>query len=287
MRHAQSKNTPIRQTPIMEQEKPKTVSDYRQWLAKHHKVKLTTADRNYYESVLTKVRSSFVASVFWKNLAIELPEWNAEYLTRSGYHLVRNNDAPQVELKPYDSYILKTFRKNVIDNKGWPEAPEDGWCFPNQGFSRIHDLVRTLIEVKYLDGVQFIISKMVKLAEKSELAPPVVSFEAREEGYYAAHLNISETYEVPKPDWDTVKLPFVIEVQVTTQLQEVIRKLLHKYYEQRRKAIQEDDTKWQWNYRSDEFAANYLGHILHYVEGMIAELKGKAQMEEEDETRLS
>ena len=32
---------------------------------------------------------------------------------------------------------------------------------------------------------------------------------------------------------------------------------------------------WQWNYKSDEFAANYLGHILHYVEGMIIEIRDK------------
>ncbi len=61
---------------------------------------------------------------------------------------------------------------------------------------------------------------------------------------------------------------------MTTQLQEVIRRLLHTYYEDKRQSKKEQ-TKWQWNYNSDEFSANYLGHILHYVEGMIMEVREK------------
>lgn len=33
------------------------------------------------------------------------------------------------------------------------------------------------------------------------------------------------------------------------------------------------DIKWQWDYESDEFIPNYLGHILHYIEGMIMEVR--------------
>jgi hypothetical protein len=54
---------------------------------------------------------------------------------------------------------------------------------------------------------------------------------------------------------------------------------LHKYYEERRKRIKEENIKWQWNYKSDEFTVNYLGHILHYVEGMIMEVR-ETQKEE-------
>jgi hypothetical protein len=55
--------------------------------------------------------------------------------------------------------------------------------------------------------------------------------------------------------------------------------LLHKYYEERRKKIGAEDVKWQWNYKTDEFVANYLGHILHYVEGMIMEIRDKQKEE--------
>lgn len=71
----------------------------------------------------------------------------------------------------------------------------------------------------------------------------------------------------------------MIEIQITTQLQEVIRSLLHKYYEDRRKGVEAEGTKWQWDYKSDEFVANYLGHILHYVEGMIMDIREKQRKE--------
>jgi hypothetical protein len=75
--------------------------------------------------------------------------------------------------------------------------------------------------------------------------------------------------------WDTQKVIVSVEIQITTQLQEVIRLLLHKYYSEKRKKGSIDKVKWQWNSSSEEFVANYLGHILHYVEGMILEIREK------------
>ena len=118
------------------------------------------------------------------------------------------------------------------------------------------------------------IDKIKFICEQQSL-PCQIFFEAREEGYYAAHLYTKQKFEIPKVTWDTEKVEISIEIQITTQLQEVIRKLLHKYYEERRKKVKKEDVKWQWNYKSDEFIANYLGHILHYIEGMIMEIRGK------------
>jgi hypothetical protein len=134
--------------------------------------------------------------------------------------------------------------------------------------------------VKYLDGVQFILDEINSLCEQNDLNHNIF-LEAREEGYYAAHLYVQREFEIPRIDWDTDKVDISIEIQVTTQLQDVIRKLLHKHYEERRKQVMGDDMKWQWDYKSDEFAANYLGHILHYVEGMIVEIREKQKKEEQ------
>ena len=46
-------------------------------------------------------------------------------------------------------------------------------------------------------------------------------------------------------------------------------------YEKKRIMDKKPKFKWQWDYTSDEFAANYLGHILHYVEGMIIDIREK------------
>jgi hypothetical protein len=95
------------------------------------------------------------------------------------------------------------------------------------------------------------------------------------EGYYAVHLYFTDEYEIPRIDWDTEKCKISFEIQITTQLQEVIKNLLHKYYERRRIEFEPTDQKWQWDFRSLEFSTNYLGHILHYVEGMIVDIREK------------
>ena len=124
--------------------------------------------------------------------------------------------------------------------------------------------------MKYLDGVEFLIGKIKKFNEGYNF--DFTSFlEAREDGYYAAHIYIKQSFEIPKISWDTERIITCFEIQITTQLQEVIRKLLHKFYEEKRqksKSKERASTKWQWDYKSDEFSAAYLGHILHYVEGM-------------------
>ena len=180
---------------------------------------------------------------------------------------------PVIVIKPFASLVLKTYRKNILDNKNWPTEPQEGWILPTNWFTRINDIVRTLIEVKYLDGVGFMIEKIKSQCELSHISCNVF-LEAREEGYYAAHLYLKQNFEIPRENWDTEKVDVSIELQITTQLQEVIRTVLHDYYENRRQKPK-DEVKWQWEYQSNEFAVRYLGHILHYVEGMIVDIRDK------------
>jgi hypothetical protein len=94
-------------------------------------------------------------------------------------------------------------------------------------------------------------------------------------GYYAVHLYTKDEFEITGPNWKTQRVICQVEIQITTQLQELIRTLLHKHYERRRLLSHKLDDIWQWNYKSDEFSTNYLGHILHYLEGMIMEIREK------------
>ena len=63
-----------------------------------------------------------------------------------------------------------------------------------------------------------------------------------------------------------------MELQITTQLQNSIRALVHKHYESRRDQSTPSQD-WKWDHTSNEFATNYLGHILHYLEGMIVDIR--------------
>ena len=262
----------------MTNKKPKDINEYKKWLKEKHGFEISDRTQTYYESVTSKIKLDLEKSDFWIQLTKNLREYDSEYLAKTGYHLLTPIRKPELYIKPFDSFLLKTFRKNILENKLWPDEPEGSWILPNNWHSRINDIARTLFEVKYLDGVEFMISKIKSICEERNTECKVF-FEATEEGYYAAHLYMRQELEVPKVTWDTERINVSIEIQITTQLQEVIRKLLHKYYEAKRKRLEKEDIKWQWNYESDEFVANYLGHILHYVEGMIMEIRKKQKEE--------
>lgn len=262
----------------MNNKKPQNIDEYKKWLNEKHGIEISDRTQTYYESVTSKIKRDLEESDFWIQLAKNLREYDGEYLVKTGYPLLIPAFKAELYIKPFDSFLLKTFRKNILENKRWPDEPQGGWIFPNNWYTKINDIIRTLLIVKYLDGVEFMIDKIKSLCEQRSIDCRVF-LEASEEGYYAAHLYTKQEFEIPRVTWDTERIDVSVEIQITTQLQEVIRKLLHKYYEDRRKGIGEEDIKWQWNYKSDEFVANYLGHILHYVEGMIMEIREKQKEE--------
>lgn len=255
-------------------EKPADVERYLAWWKKTMRVDLMAQPRIHYETVVAKLRADFSASQFWTTVGTALTEIDSRYRVIDNYALLMDPAPPPLVIKPYASVLAKALRRNVFANGAWPEPPADGWISPDNWFTRMPDLVRTTFTVKYLDGVEFLAEALRALAGEHGLAVRL-DFEARPEGYYAGHLVLSGEYEIPRVNWDTERIAAQFELQITTQLQEVIRKLLHRYYEKRRQALQAPDRPWQWDYDSDEFVANYLGHILHYVEGMIMDVRRK------------
>lgn len=255
--------------------KPDSISTYVDWLQTEHNINVTS-EKNYYKQSVISAKLDFEKSVFWITLNEKLAEYDQEYLLKTNYNLISPTKKIKLLVKPFDSILNKSYRKNVLENKLWPNPPENGWILPENWFSSINDTLRTLFVVKYFDGVKFLSEKILSICVELNM-PCIVDFEAREEGYYAAHINTKSSLEIPKRNWDTKKVNFSIELQVTTQVQEVIRKLLHKYYDKKRIESSEPSFKWQWDHKCDEFAANYLGHILHYVEGMILEIRDKQE----------
>lgn len=245
------------------------------WLKENHQFKNPQKYQIHYKYVSSLIKEEFEESILWKNLCTQLNEYNDEYRSLNGYHLLLNqNQRPEIVLKPYDSFVDKTFRKNILNNKNWPNPPQSGWILPIKWYSQINDIIRTCIVVKYLDGVKFLTDKIKGFCDDSEKNCRIF-YEAREEGYYASHLYLKNSFEIPDIKFDTIFLEISIEIQITTQLQELIRSLLHRYYEERRKYNIQKKEKWQWDYESDEFYASYLGHILHFLEGLIVNIREK------------
>lgn len=257
-------------------DKPLNTIEYIRWLKIRHGVEITDKVRNHYESVTAKMKTEFENSPFWQQLVSNLREYHDEYSIETGYPLLHYPTPPTLDRKVWDSFLDKTCRKNAIENPNWPKAPPGGWILPANWYSRIDDILRTIIVVKYLDGVDFLVKKTHSLCEENNNRYFHCDYEAKEEGYYAVHMYMTEEFEIPRIDWDTERVSTMIEIQITTQIQEVIRQLLHKYYEEKRGKISPtSELVWQWDYRSDEFITNYLGHILHYMEGMIMEIRDR------------
>lgn len=252
--------------------KPETVAAYLEWLQSEHKVNRNFLSRHYYDSVSSAVQRSIDASAFWQSLVSDFSRIHQEYQLDSEYSLFISNSLPQLLIKPHRSFIEKTYRTNVVHNEEWDSSPRHGWLLPGNWFTKVHDVVRTQFVVKYLDGVDFLVNSIQEITHKYGMTYSV-DYEAKEEGYYAAHAYTEFICEVPDVDWDTRIITVSLEIQITTQLQDVIRTLLHKHYEDRRMKSSDSSVKWQWDYTSDEFSTNYLGHILHYVEGMIMEIR--------------
>ena len=220
----------------MNREKPKNPEEYKEWLEREHEIEISNQTAMRYESVTTKIKRDFENSDCWGALTDNLTEFDSQYYSQKRYHLLLTDAKPELYIKPFESFLSKTMRINILQNQNWPYEPEGGWILPNNWYSQIKDIIRTLVVVKYLDGVEFMVEKIHSLYEQHGL-PCIPSYEAKEEGYYAAHLNTKREFEVPGPIWDTERISVSIEIQITTQLQEVIRKLLHKFYEERRERI--------------------------------------------------
>ena len=246
---------------------------YKEWHEKTLDEELDSKEASYGD--LTTILHNSVIKEFdvWKDFCASYSGINQDFLLKKNGELFTNSAPPIVHIKPYNSVLTKLLRVNKLNNKCFPEMPNDGWVKFDSCCSRFKDIFRTTIVVKYIDGVEYVVDELNKMCEHSpSVLKRCCDFEAREEGYYAAHfcIQIKTSEYICKLGVSSVWL----EVQITTQLQDVIKKLLHKHYEKNRlDANKEDNKNWKWDFASKEFSVNYLGHILHYLEGIIAELR--------------
>src|SRR5947209_6560097 len=109
---------------------PDNISAYVKWLAEERGVEISLRNETHYRSLVPRAQRDMRESELWKTLLRRLPEFNDEYYVSTGYQLLA---APMFELqsKSYESFLLKTFRKNILENSNWPEPPMRGWFLPD------------------------------------------------------------------------------------------------------------------------------------------------------------
>lgn len=252
--------------------KPNTLDDYNKWALRNLRWN-NTANR-YYDTVVSSMKTQFEQGSFWVNFLTNLSKLKQDYREKQGVELLYLGSNPELCTKPYESFVDKTFRKNVLKNENWPDAPNRGWVDFINGYEFIGDIVRTSCAARYLDGVELIVQcardTCTHLGDSCRC-----DYKANDEGYYAVHVDIPVEFEIPTLTWESRKISTSVEIQVTTQFKDVIKELIHDVYAKGRSTVHSSDHKWQWDYKSDTFTMNYLGHLMHYLEGTIVELRDR------------
>src|SRR5437762_186437 len=131
----------------MSNDKPTNLEEYKKWLKTAHNIEISEKTSNYYQSVTNRIVQTVEESPYWIQFINNISELNSQYLLKTGYPLWTSVSLPKLIVKPFDSFLVKTFRKNVLDNRYWPNPPRNEWILPDNWFSKINDIIRTVLVV--------------------------------------------------------------------------------------------------------------------------------------------
>ena len=256
-----------------------SLDEYRRIFTRLNANKSEQQLKKHFESCRDLAASQLEKHPFWIDLAKQIPDWDALYRKNtSAVGLYSGPFSAQALLnkKEWESLFSKIYRKNVINNENWPNPPTNidrGWVTSNNIFNNVGDILRTQFICKYIDGVNFLSEQLALLAEKHSLTANN-QLQATIDGYYAGHVDIEFPFEIIDMEFNPVQLTGKVEFQVTTQIKEIIKSLMHFHYELKRDSkMQTEPKNWQWDYKNPPFDANYLGHVAHYLEAQILKVR--------------
>lgn len=226
-----------------------------------------------YATRITELFGSVRDSLFWQDLLRNLKTWDDEFYASVEESLLHSNDLPILNEKSFRSAMEKAFRKDCLHNSKWPD-PANGSAFlePHTHHTGLNDLVRTTITVRFLDGAEFLAKRIEQLASQHGLRCEIER-KADPSGYYAIHLSVFLAADVTTSSWARETITFQFEIQIPTVTQSSFRAVSHRLYERARIAPPDENSQWQWAPESLPFQTQYLGHILHYVDGMLVETR--------------
>jgi ppGpp synthetase/RelA/SpoT-type nucleotidyltranferase len=234
--------------------------------------------KEYYEKTTTNMKREFCESDFLRNIQKGMDELNDRYSMDKKFRLLEMSKCLQMQTKEFDDVIEKCYRNDILQNPKWDKKIQIGdydWTHPLNCFEKLNDTIRSRIVIRYLDGVELVLGILEEVSKRHNIKYDNVEYKADERGYYGVHFVIKYPFEIQDINGRTREIFAKIELQICTQISEVVNELLHQYYEKQRLEPLMVDRKWQWDYDSDEFAPAYIGHISHYIEGMIMQARQK------------
>jgi ppGpp synthetase/RelA/SpoT-type nucleotidyltranferase len=220
---------------------------------------------------MRSVVATLSQSEFMTGLDSELRSAAREYAADD--RLLFGIEVPKLEplIKPFSSLQNKCFRQNCLDNDGYPDAPPGGWIDGHGIYTRINDLMRSRLICRYMDGPQYLCERLEVYCNSLNLSCRY-SPKSNDRGYYAWHFYLHFPSEVMLGTIQNIQLDF--EIQITTQLADVLAALTHGLYEDERISPgQARADEWKWDSEAMKFKTAYMGHTLHMLEGSILRIK--------------
>lgn len=258
-------------------ERPGSTDDFAKWAAERDGSDLDAWERLYRQRTAEMLAAANTDAV-WTEFVSSLDNLDAQSEIESGHRLLMPEHSPRLQVKPFTSALNKAFRIDCLHNGLWPELPAErgtnAWFRPGNAHEILNDLVRTSVYCRFLDGATDLADRLQKIGEVHD-RNVTVDLRADENGYYAVHAGIPINAIVTSQRWNAEEIEFRLEVQFATMTQWVLRTLSHDLYERRRTKPAPNNEGWKWSPSSETFKTNYLGHLLHYADGMMVELRDR------------
>lgn len=260
------------------------LEDYKEFLEIYTQSSSSVLEK-YYDDVVGIMAFDFEQSKFLNKLNDNLKLYNEEFISKYNFELFEKTDNVKFLKKPYNSMIEKCFKRDILEKdvlkiffeRNFDELEKYIEHTPLNCYSKFKDIIRTRITTKYMDGALFFLDKLKKLVDEFELKSDE-DYKAQDDGYYALHLNVNYTFEIPDFKRNTMKCDSQVEIQINTSIQNLLIGLTHKYYATSRHRLVEPDIEWQWKSDCDEFTPYYLGHITHFIEGAMVNIRNKVTL---------
>lgn len=263
--------------------KPKGIDDYVNWAKENLSAPFDDQKiKSVYETNMNNIFNSVSEHQFFVGFSNVSKAWQQEYEQKTRTELFMDNVEPTLLIKPFESTVEKTYRVNVLWNRNFPKPPPKGWLDQYSIYTHLNDLVRGSLVCRFIDGPAFVADSIENYANELGLASRQYTQE-RDDGYYAYHVYVKFPVSIFNIDWETSEVSIEIEIQITTQLQEVLRSLTHKFYETQRLSSSNDRGKWKWDFSSSKFKVGYLSHTLHLLESIILESRDSVMNGEDSE----
>ncbi|EKE05529.1 MAG: hypothetical protein ACD_19C00234G0002 [uncultured bacterium] len=261
--------------------KPQDVTEFLSWAKKHIGVEFSKSTELLYKMNSANIKSTAEENDFFKKIHSIIRAEEEKFFLEYKSQLMMNDEETRFYVKPYASLLNKIFRLNVNWNKNFPHPPQKGWITPQNMYEIVDDMVRGKLVCKYADGPHILANILCENSNKCGVEGQY-SDRSLDSGYYSVHcyfyIPVEIVLDVTSPEH--VKRNVRIELQITSQLQDILYNITHQFYVKNRTKTSRSGSSWKWKFETNEFKAGFLGHALHLFEGIIVELRNDSISED-------